>query len=164
MHNSKTAPQESIYAELSPEHLSHAVLLVGKALLKRQKHSCQRRRREFIYKLIPEPQSLRVTHNLVSVPQLADSFSKNLSLAFGFQFSSTVWLVDWAYLKYYGADGGEKCKNLVKVWNKIAQHLFNEQASGNSSLWCWFNAFQKAGNSLFFSGSQNKACEFISLC
>lgn len=36
-----------------------------------------------MYELIPEPQFLRVTHNLFSVPQLADSFSKTSSFTVG---------------------------------------------------------------------------------
>lgn len=145
--NSKAVAKESSYAELPPRHLNHAAFLVGKVLLKSQKHSWQRRSREFMYELIPEPQFLRVTHNLFSVPQLADSFSKTSSFTVG-RMSITetnwnVWLSGFfqcltsrlGLLKIlWGWWQRGVWKFRVRIWNKTAQHLFNEQASGNSSV------------------------------
>lgn len=84
---------------------------------------------------------------------------------FDFQVSSSVWLVDWAYLKYYGADGREECENLESEFGTRLHNIFS-MSKPQETLQC--NAvlmlFGRQEIHSFFSGSQNKAYEFISLC
>lgn len=76
MYSSKEVAQERSYAELPPE-IGTLLTLLRKALPKSQKHLCQARSREVIHRLILDPWSPGVAHNLLSVPQSVDSFSKN---------------------------------------------------------------------------------------
>lgn len=79
--SSKAVAQGRSYAELPPEN-GTLLTLVRKALPKRQKQLCQTRSREVIHRLVLEPWSPGVAHNLLSVPQSVDSFPKNSSFAF----------------------------------------------------------------------------------
>lgn len=74
-----------------------------------------------------------------------------------------IWLLDWDYLKYYGGDGREGCKNLDSRFGTRLNNSFS-MSKPRETLQCSaiLMLFRKQ-ESHSFSG-QNKAYEFISLC